>query len=74
MQDTGIPPARAKPLNANTLAALPVGITAWNDEIEFLTSAIATCPARLIPKLTAKRDALIRARDWVQSKIDTKES
>lgn len=74
MQDTGITPARAKPLNANTLAALPVGITAWNDEIEYLDGAIATSPAHIIVRLTAKRDALIRARDWLQSKIDSKES
>jgi hypothetical protein len=63
-------PARAKPLNANTLAALPEGVRVWNDQIEYLDSAIATTPS-LKAHFTAKRDALIRARDWLQSKIDT---
>lgn len=64
--------ARAKPLNANTRAALPTGLRVWNDEIEYLDSAIATSPAHLKAHFTKKRDDLIRAREWLASIIETR--
>lgn len=63
--------ARAKPLNVNTLAVLPYGIEVWNDQIQYLTDALSsnTLPA-LEASFKKKRDDLILARDWLQSKID----
>lgn len=68
--------ARAKPLNANTLAALPYGIRVWNDQIEYLADILANedfknWPADRRERIQKQHADLIRARDWVQSKIDT---
>ena len=70
-------PARAKPLNANTLAALPYGVTVWNDQIEYLADIIAnadfaTRNAAFRDRIRRQHADLIRARDWLQSKIDSK--
>jgi hypothetical protein len=65
---------RAKPLNALTLAALPVGLEAWDAEIAYLADALQrTDSAALVPALRgrfqAKHAALVRARDWLAAKI-----
>lgn len=61
---------RAKPLNALTLAALPVGVAAWDDEIAYLADALK---GELTPKirdhLKTKHAALVRSRDWLVAKI-----
>lgn len=68
---------RAKPLNANTLTALPVGIEVWNEEIAYLDNALTrqdhavAADSTLRAKFTLKRDTLIRCRDWLQSKLDS---
>ncbi len=72
--------ARAKPLNALTLAALPVAVAALEEEIRYLDDALEAINLRsdktvngspFAKKLTAKRDALVRSREWLQSKIDS---
>lgn len=73
-------PARAKPLNARTLAALPAGVKVWDDQIAYLNDALTdtrgiySLPAKLRAQFTEQRDALLRAREWLQSKIDSKET
>lgn len=62
--------ARAKPLNALTIAALPVGLEAWDDEIAYLNDTLqGKVSDTLRTHLTAKRDALVRSREWVASKV-----
>lgn len=67
---------RAKPLNAHTRAALPVGIKVWDDQIAYLTEALnenARTGYKLTPKIRMlfeeQRRALIRSREWLASKI-----
>ena len=68
--------ARAKPLNAKTLAALPTGLQVWADQIEYLNEALGdnarrgyTLPARLREQFTTQRDELVRAREWLESVV-----
>ena len=69
---------RAKPLNARTLAALPVGIKVWDDQIEYLTEALRDAskaggcyqlPGSVRELFEAQRADLIRAREWLASKV-----
>lgn len=65
---------RAKPLNSLTRAALPRGIEAWDDEIDYLKNAISnTSNEGLLLSLKTKHDALVRSREWLQSKLDSTE-
>jgi hypothetical protein len=68
---------RAKPLNTNTLAALPVGVRIWDDQIAYLVDIIRnedfkTRPATFRERVQHDHDALVRAREWLQSIITTR--
>lgn len=69
---------RAKPLNAKTLAAIPAGLKVWDDQIQYLTEALRDSakvgglyqlPGALRARFESQRDDLIRARDWLASKL-----
>lgn len=64
---------RAKPLNARTLAALPVGLVVWDDQITYLRNALQEKAYPLPPKLRAsfseQLEQLQRAREWLASKL-----
>lgn len=67
---------RAKPLNARTLDALPVGLVVWDDQITYLREALRDNAERgypLPPKLRASFSEqlaqLERAREWLASKV-----
>lgn len=61
---------RAKPLNALTLAALPVGVAAWDDEIAYLADALKGQLSPFIrERLAAKHAALVRSREWLAAKL-----
>lgn len=69
---------RAKPLNARTLAALPAGLKVWDDQIQYLNEALRDSskvggvyqlPGSIRARFEAQRDDLIRARDWLASKL-----
>ena len=69
---------RAKPLNARTLAAIPAGLKVWDDQIEYLTEALRDSakvgglyqlPGSIRARFETQRTDLIRAREWLASKL-----
>lgn len=67
---------RAKPLNARTLDALPVGLVVWDDQIAYLREALRDnaqrgypLPPKLRASFSAQLEQLERAREWLASKV-----
>ncbi len=67
------PAARAKPLNALTLAALPLAVATLQDQVEYLNDPLLVpgLAKELHARWTKQRADLQRSIEWIQSKIDT---